>query len=318
MRPLCLWTVLSAVLLNVPCHAQQADSFRTWSMFGGGPDNIHYSSLNQINRENVHSLEVAWKFDSDDQHPKSEMECNPVVVDGVLYATTPNGNVVALDAATGSLRWKYDATDGLQNIGKVRSRGVAYWSDGADRRIFAGARQYLVALDAATGKPITSFGKEGRIDLREGLGREPLNWVTMTSPALVYKDMVLVGGAMSETLPASPGDIRAFDAHNGQLRWSFHTIPHPGELGYETWPKTAWTYSGSANNWAGMTIDRKRGIVFVPTGSAASDFYGANRVGDDLFATSLLALDAATGKRIWHYQFVHHDIWDRDPHLHLR
>jgi quinoprotein glucose dehydrogenase len=305
--------VLSATLPVIPAHAQQADSFRTWSMFGGGPDNIHYSNLDQINRENVHSLEVAWKFDSDDQHPKSEMECNPIVVDGVLYATTPNGNVVALDAATGSLRWKYDATDGLKNIGKVRSRGVAYWSDGADRRIFAGARQYLVALDAATGKPVTTFGKAGRIDLREGLGREPLNWVTMTSPAVVYKDVVLVGGAMSETLPASPGDIRAFDAHSGKLRWSFHTIPHPGELGYETWPKTAWTYSGSANNWAGMTIDRKRGIVFVPTGSAASDFYGANRVGDDLFSTSLIALNAETGKRIWHYQFVHHDIWDRDP-----
>jgi quinoprotein glucose dehydrogenase len=130
---------------------------------------------------------------------------------------------------------------------------------------------------------------------------------------VVYKDLVIAGGAMSETLPASPGDIRAYDAHSGQLRWSFHTIPHPGELGYETWPKTAWTYSGSANNWAGMTIDLKRGIVFVPTGSAASDFYGANRVGDDLFANSLIALNAETGKRIWHYQFVHHDIWDRDP-----
>src|ERR1700761_8055024 len=158
-----------ALLLSLCAYGQSSpDSFRTWSMVGGGPDNIHYSTLDQINRDNVHALQVAWTFDSGDQHPKSEMECNPIVVDGVLYATTPNGNVVALDAATGSLRWKYDATDGLKNIGKVRSRGVAYWSDGADRRIFAGARQYLVALDAATGKPITSFGKEGRIDLREG------------------------------------------------------------------------------------------------------------------------------------------------------
>jgi quinoprotein glucose dehydrogenase len=313
MRTLRVWIVLSTVLSGVSSLAQQADSFRTWSVFGGGPDNIHYSNLDQINRDNVHSLQVAWTFDSGDQHPKSEMECNPIVVDGVLYATTPNGSVVALDAASGSLRWRYDATDGLKNIGKVRNRGVTYWSDGADRRIFVGARQYLVALDAATGKPITAFGKAGRIDLREGLGREPLNWVTMTSPAVVYKDVVIVGGAMSETLPASPADIRAFDAHSGQLRWSLHTIPHPGELGYETWPKTAWTYSGSANNWAGMAIDLKRGIVFVPTGSAASDFYGANRVGDDLFADSLLALNAETGKRIWHYQFVHHDIWDRDP-----
>ena len=146
-----------------------------------------------------------------------------------------------------------------------------------------------------------------------GLGRMPLNPVTMTSPAVVYKDVVIVGGGMSEVLPASPGDIRAFDAHTGKQRWSFHTIPHPGELGYDTWPKTAWTYSGAANNWAGMSLDVKRGIVFVPTGSAASDFYGANRVGDDLFANSLIALDAETGKRLWHYQFVHHDIWDRDP-----
>jgi quinoprotein glucose dehydrogenase len=315
MRPQCLWLVLSAVLLGVPIpsHAQQADSFRTWSVFGGGADNIHYSSLDQINRDNVHSLQVAWTFDSGDQHPKSEMECNPIVVDGVLYATTPNGSVVALDAATGSVHWRYDATEGLSNIGKVRNRGVTYWAEGADRRIFVGVRQYLVSLDAATGKPVTAFGKAGRVDLREGLGREPLNWVTMTSPAVVYKDVVIVGGAMSETLPASPGDIRAFDVHSGQLRWSFHTIPHPGELGYKTWPKDAWTYSGAANNWPGMTIDVKRGIVFAPTGSAASDFYGANRVGDDLFATSLIALNAETGKRIWHFQFVHHDIWDRDP-----
>ena len=315
MRAPCLWFVLSAVSLGlpVPSHAQQTDPFRTWSVFGGGTGNTHYSSLDQINRDNVHNLQVAWTFDSGDQHPKSEMECNPIVVDGVLYATTPNGSVVALDAATGSVHWRFDATEGLKNIGKVRNRGVTYWADGADRRIFVGARQYLVSLDAATGKPVTTFGKGGRVDLREGLGREPLNWVTMTSPAVVYKDLVIVGGAMSETLPASPGDIRAYDAHSGQLRWSFHTIPHPGELGYQTWPKDAWTYSGAANNWAGMAIDLKRGIVFVPTGSAASDFYGANRVGDDLFATSLIALDAATGKRIWHFQFVHHDVWDRDP-----
>jgi quinoprotein glucose dehydrogenase len=303
-----------SLLLSLSAYGQTAAvAYRTWGMFGGGPDNIHYSTLDQINRENVHSLQVAWKFDSGDQHPKSEMECNPIVVDGVLYATTPNGDVVALDAATGALHWRFDANEGLKNIGKVRNRGVTYWSDGKDQRIFVGMRQYLFALDAQTGKPVTAFGKAGRIDLREGLGRTPLNWVTMTSPAVVYKDTVIVGGAMSEVLPASPGDIRAFDAHSGQLRWQFHTIPHPGEFGYETWPKTAWTYSGAANNWAGMTIDQKRGIVFVPIGSAASDFYGANRAGDDLFATSLLALNAETGKRIWHFQFVHHDVWDRDP-----
>ena len=311
MRIRCL--VLS-LFLSFSAYGQTPGSpYRTWTMVGGGPDNIHYSTLDQINRENVHSLQVAWTFDSGDQHSKSEMECNPIVVNGVLYATTPNGDVVALDAATGALHWRFDANEGLKNIGKVRNRGVTFWSDGKDQRIFVGVRQYLFALDAETGKPVTAFGKAGRIDLREGLGRTPLNWVTMTSPAIVYKDTVIVGGAMSEVLPASPGDIRAFDARSGQLRWQFHTIPHPGEFGYETWPKTAWTYSGAANNWAGMTIDQKRGIIFVPIGSAASDFFGANRTGDDLFATSLLALNAETGKRIWHFQFVHHDIWDRDP-----
>jgi quinoprotein glucose dehydrogenase len=315
MRAQSLCIVLSAFLLSVPISSPaQAtpDPWRSWPVFGGSADNIHYSSLDQINRDNVQALQVAWTFDSGDQHPKSEMECNPIVVDGVLYATTPNGDVVALDAATGTLHWRFDANEGLRNIGKVRNRGVTYWSDGTDRRIFVGVRQYLFSLDAQTGKPITAFGKAGRVDLRVGLGREPLNWMTMTSPAVVYKDLVIVGAAMTETLPASPGDIRAYDVHSGQLRWSFHTIPHPGEFGYETWPKTAWTYSGAANNWPGMTLDSKRGIIFVPTGSAASDFYGANRTGDDLFANCLIALNVETGKRIWHFQFVHHDIWDRD------
>ena len=318
MRAHRLYVVLSFAvsLLALPASSPgqtNSDTWRSWKVFGGGPDNIHYSKLDQINRDNVHSLQVAWTFDTGDQHPKSEMECNPIVVDGSLYATTPTGDVVALNAATGTLLWRFSANEDLGNVGKVRTRGVTYWSDGNDKRIFVGVRQYLVALEAQSGKLIASFGNAGRIDLREGLGRNPLNWVSLTSPAVVYKGLVIVGGLMSETLPASPGDIRAYDARTGKPRWSFHTIPHPGELGYETWPKTAWTYSGAANNWAGMSLDIKRGIVFVPTGSAASDFYGANRVGDDLFANSLIALNAETGQRIWHYQFVHHDIWDRDP-----
>ena len=315
MRAPSVFVVLSVFFLSVPISSPAqatSDPWRGWGVFGGSADNIHYSSLDQINRDNVQALQVAWTFDSGDQHPKSEMECNPIVVDGVLYATTPNGDVVALDAATGTLHWRFDANEGLRNIGKVRNRGVTYWFDGTDRRIFVGVRQYLFSLDAQTGKPIAAFGKAGRVDLRVGLGREPLNWMTMTSPAVVYKDLVIVGAAMTETLPASPGDIRAYDVHSGQLRWTFHTIPHPGEFGYETWPKTAWTYSGAANNWPGMTLDSKRGIIFVPTGSAASDFYGANRTGDDLFANCLIALNVETGKRIWHFQFVHHDIWDRD------
>jgi quinoprotein glucose dehydrogenase len=179
---------------------------------------------------------------------------------------------------------------------------MTYWANGSDQRIFAGVQQYLYALDARTGKPIPSFGREGRIDMREDLGRDPEKQsMVLTTPGVIYKDLLIIGGRAAESLPASPGDIRAYDVRTGKLRWSFHTIPHPGEFGYQTWPKDAWTYIGAANNWAGMSLDTKRGIVYVPTGSAASDFYGANRLGDNLFANSLLALNAETGRRIWHF-----------------
>ncbi len=184
---------------------------------------------------------------------------------------------------------------------------------GSERRIFAAVQNWFYALDGATGKPIQGFGAEGRIDLRENVGRDPAKQsIVLTTPGVVYKDLLIVGGRVSEALPCTPGDIRAYDVRTGKMRWSFHTIPHPGESGYKTWPKLAWKVSGSANNWAGMTVDAARGIVFAPTGSAASDFYGADRVGDDLFANTMLALDASTGKRIWHFQAVKHDIWDRD------
>ncbi|MGH9512923.1 MAG: PQQ-binding-like beta-propeller repeat protein [Terriglobales bacterium] len=283
-----------------------------WRVYSGGPENTHYSTLAQINRNNVKNLQVAWTYDSEDAFPSSENECNPIVVDGVLYATTPKVNVVALDAGTGKLLWRFDPNAGLRVVGKMRSRGVAYWSDGNEQRIFATARQYLYSLDARTGKPAGSFGVAGRIDLRDDLGRDPENWVTMTSPGIIYKDLIIIGSSMGEMLPASPGDIRAYDVRSGKLRWSFHTIPHPGEFGYETWPKKAWTYSGAANDWTGLSLDEKRGWVFAATGSAASDFYGADRIGDDLFASSEIALKADTGERVWHFQTVRHDIWDRD------
>jgi quinoprotein glucose dehydrogenase len=309
-----LWLLLATQFCFLHLSSGQAlsDQSRTWKSYGGGPDNIHYSALQQINRDNVSRLQVAWTFESGDAYQGSEMECNPIVVDGVLYATTPKLNVVALDASTGNLKWRFDPNQGQKIIGKLRNRGVTYWSDQEDERIFVVARQYLYSLNAQTGKPDQLFGNSGRIDLRDDLGREPRNWVTMTSPAVSYQDLVIIGSSMGETLPASPGDIRAYDVRTGKLRWSFHTIPHPGEFGYKTWPKDAWKYSGAANNWAGMSLDTKRGIVFVPTGSAAFDFYGANRVGDNLFADCLIALDAKTGKRLWHFQFVRHDIWDRD------
>lgn len=293
--------------------AAAADPYREWAVYGGGPDSIRYSTLDQINRDNVARLSVAWTYDTGDAFPDSEMESNPIVVNGLLYATTPKLRLIALDAATGKLRWSFDPRRGERAFGKARNRGVTYWSDGADQRILLAAGHWLYALDARTGAPIGEFGEDGRVDLRLGLGRPPEEMsISATSPGIVYKDLLIMGSSVSETLPASPGDIRAYDVRTGKIRWTFHTIPHPGEFGYDTWPKDAWQYIGGANNWAGMSLDIQRGLVFVPTGSAAFDFYGANRKGDDLFANTLLALNAETGERVWHFQAVRHDLWDRD------
>ena len=295
----------------LPASAKDASaSQKDWPSYGGGPLNDHYSSLSQIDRNNVAQLQVAWTFDTAEE---GGLQSSPIIVNGILYGITPTQKIFALDAATGKPLWKFDS--GIK--GTQPARGLSYWTDGParrDARILVGVMNFLYALDAVTGKLIPSFGDHGRIDLRENLGRTPAKSLSiyLTSPPVVYKDLLIVGGRNPETLPAPPGDIRAFDARNGKLRWSFHTIPHPGEFGYESWPKDAWKTSGAANNWAGMSLDTARGILYVPTGSAAFDFYGADRLGDDLFADCVLALDAATGKRIWHFQGVHHDIWDRD------
>ncbi|MDR3689689.1 MAG: PQQ-binding-like beta-propeller repeat protein [Fimbriimonas sp.] len=286
---------------------RQAGSQSDWPTYGGGPNGIRYSNLSQIDRSNVDKLQVAWTHNCDEGPGGTQAQ--PLVIGRVLYGVTPNHNVIALDAATGAQIWKFES--GI--VGRGPNRGLTYWSEGSERRIFVAVTQYVYALDAATGKAIPSFGSNGRIDLREGVGRDPAKQsIVLTSPGVIYRDLLIVGGRVSEGLPCTPGDIRAYDVRTGQMRWSFHTIPHPGEFGYKTWPKLAWKVSGSANNWAGMTVDSDLGIVFVPTGSAASDFYGADRVGNDLFANTLLALDANTGKRIWHFQAVKHDIWDRD------
>src|ERR1700760_1132898 len=278
-----------------------------WPVYGGQGAQDHYSTLSQINRSNVKNLVVAWKFDTGEQG--GDLEATPIVVGNVLYTLTPSHGVIALDAASGKLLWKFEA----DVAGFARSRGVSYWTDGHESRIFAAERNELFALDATTGKLIPSFGENGHLDLRKGLrGPYQAQSVQLTTPGTVYKDLIIVGGQNPETHPAPPGDIRAFDVRTGALRWTFHTIPHPGEFGYDTWPKDAWKNAGAANNWAGMTIDTKRGVVYVPTGSAVFDFYGGDRLGNDLFADSLIALDAETGKRIWHFQGIHHDIWDRD------
>ncbi len=299
---------------NKQSDQQSGRQYREWRMFGGGEENIHYSTLDQITRENVSQLEVAWRFDSGDEFPGSEMQCNPIIVDGVMYATTPKLRVIALDAGSGKLIWSFDPNEGRKPLGKMRNRGVMYWEGGADKRIFFGFRHWFYALDAKTGQPVKSFGEQGRIDLREGFtGRDPQGiTISNTTPGAFYKDMLIIGALTSEGLPAAPGDIRAFDVRTGKQRWAFHTIPHPGEVGYETWPKDAWQYTGGANNWAGLVVDQRRGLVFAPTGSASFDFYGANRHGDNLFANTLLCLDANTGKRVWHFQAIKHDLWDRD------
>ncbi|MDQ1409134.1 MAG: quinoprotein glucose dehydrogenase [Acidobacteriaceae bacterium] len=305
---------IAAIIALIVAQAQQLELARgfaakghDWPSYGGAAENDHYSPLAQINRNNVKELRVAWTFDTGEE---GGLQTSPLILNGVLFGTTPSQKVFALNAATGELLWKFDS--GIK--GTQPNRGLAYWSHGKDRRVLVGVMNFLYALDPATGKPVATFGNNGRIDLRENLGRTPAaaQSIYLTSPATVYKDLVIVGGRNPETMPAPPGDIRAYDVRTGKLRWSFHTIPHPGEFGYETWPKDAWKSSGAANNWAGMALDPQRGIVFVPLGSAAFDFYGADRIGDDLFANSLIALRADTGERIWHFQGVHHDLWDRD------
>ncbi len=296
---------LGCLVLCVACGVAAGQN-SGWTVYNGGLDGDHYSKLTQINRANVHGLKVAWSFDTGE---KGVLEDNPLIVGRVLYAYTQSQKVVALDAASGKLNWKFDS--GL--IARQPSRGVAYWTDGMQRLIFAAVEHFLYCQDADNGQPVTTFGENGRVDLRKDLGGDYLlQSIAMTSPGIIYKDLIIVGGRNPESHPAPPGDIRAYDIHTGKLRWSFHTIPHPGEAGYETWPEGAWKNAGAANNWGGMTLDAERGIVYTPTGSAVSDFYGHDRIGDDLYADTLLALDAETGKRLWDFQGVHHDLWDRD------
>ncbi|MEO6238096.1 MAG: PQQ-binding-like beta-propeller repeat protein [Vicinamibacterales bacterium] len=298
----------AVALASVTIDERQATlstASRVWG-YGGGPEQRRYSTLSQIDRSNVSRLAVAWTYDTGEP---GGMQTQPLVVGDLLYGYTPMHKAFAVNAATGARVWTFDS--GLRASGP--NRGLMYWTDGTEARVFAAVNSFVYALDAASGVVIESFGTAGRIDLREHLGRDPRTQsVVLTTPGVIYKDLMIVGGRLSESLPAAPGDIRAYDVKTGTLRWSFHTIPRPGEFGSETWPRRAREYAGGANSWSGMAVDEGRGIVFVPTGSAASDFYGADRVGDNLFSNCLIALDANTGRRRWHFQFVRHDIWDRD------
>ena len=288
--------------------ARQSPPDVNWTI-NGGEGNSRFSPLTQIDKSNVRSLQVAWTYESGDHFTASEMQSNPIVIDGVLYATTPTMKVVAVNAATGAEIWRFDPSGGSTARTRFRHRGVAVHQD----RVFVTYRNFLFALDKKTGQPLPSFGTNGRIDLREGLGKpiEGLS-VSASTPGVVFEDLLILPSSVPETLPGTPGHIRAFDVKTGKQRWIFHTIPQPGEFGYDTWPKEAYQLSGGANAWAGVTVDQQLGMVFAATGSASFDFYGVTRHGDNLFANCVLALDARTGKRIWHFQGLRHDVWDWD------
>jgi quinoprotein glucose dehydrogenase len=285
-------------------------SYTTWRTYSGGADSAQYSALDQIDKSNVSKLEVVWSFPSGER----SFSFNPIVVDRVMYVLARDNEIVALDAVTGKELWAH------ANDGAVGARGMNYWqsADGSDRRLLYIAGGFLTANDAATGKAVMGFGEGGRVDLRSALAQD--GWdiskvrpLGTSNPGRVFEDLMIVSlPAQGAGYEATPGDVTAWDVKTGKLRWIFHSIPHPGEFGYDTWPKDAYKYIGGVNAWGEMTVDPKSGVVFVPLGSPTYDFYGGNRAGDDLFGNSLVALDARTGKRLWHRQLVHHDLWDFD------
>ena len=315
--PLCL---LCSIILISACKSPVADYNNEWKIYGGNKSNNHYSSLKEIDTSNVSQLQVAWIYHTGDADSMTQIQVNPIVVDNILYGVSPKLKLFAVDAATGKEQWTFNpvtanATKGKGYFSMNVCRGVTYYSDGKnDKRIFFAASSNLYCVEAITGKSILSFGNNGKIDLHNDLGKEIKDlYIATTSPGIIYKDLIIIGSRVSEEAAAAPGHIRAYDVHTGKLRWIFHTIPQPGEEGYETWDdKEAYKHIGGANAWSGFSMDEEKGILFVPTGSASYDFYGGKRTGQNLFANSILAIDAATGKRIWHFQTVHHDVWDRD------
>lgn len=350
-----------------------------WRSYGKDQAFTHFSNLDQINKSNVHNLRTAWVYHAGHANAKlkTTIECNPLIINGVVYVTSPVLEVIALDGETGRELWKYnpfpfeydflysasfyalllalvagavwilfrrrqrkiaavavtvqcgallllisgtsfDPRRLFDPMNEERrqgpNRGLSYWESGSDKRILFAGGHHLIALDARTGKPIAGFGDGGSVDLREGLGRNvDHETYAVTTPGAIYNDLIIIGAKVGEgPLPAAPGDVRAFDIRTGKQKWIFHTIPHPGEIGYESWPADAWKHVGGANPWGGMSVDAARGFVFVPTGSATFDFYGGDRLGQNLFSDSVIALHADTGKLVWYYQTIHHDLWDYD------
>jgi glucose dehydrogenase len=303
-KPKQAWAL--ALFLSAGILAAAADrSFSTWSQYLGGADSSQYSSLKQINKSNVKQLEVAWTYPTG----PGTFLFDPIVVDGVMYIEAQRNSIVALDAATGKEIWVHP------NMGAVGTRGMNYWEskDRSDRRLFYINAGFLTSVDARTGKTVMGFGDDGRVDLRNGLDRDPGRPLQTNNPGRIFENIIITPlPAGNASYDSTPADIHAYDVLTGKLLWIFHVVPHPGEFGYDTWPPDAWKTSGGVHNWNEMTIDEKRGIAYIPLGTARYDFYGANRKGNDLFGNSLLALDARTGKRLWHFQLVHHDLWDYD------
>jgi quinoprotein glucose dehydrogenase len=295
---------------------------RLWSSYRGNSETNAYSPLTQINKDNVQNLEVAWQFGPAPAPVAGAApgrgfggggsQSNPIIVDGVMYSALGRNKIYAVNATSGEQVWEFDPTSG--GYGGSTTRGVTYWEKGSDKRIVAAIGNFLIAINATTGELIKTFGDGGKVDLRVGMRDDPktIQSAGSSSPGAIYGDLIIMGARVDEGYNAAPGYVRAFNVITGKLTWTFHTIPHPGEVGYNTWPKNAWKEFGGANDWAGLSVDKKRGMVFIATGGTSYDFYGVDRPGNNLFADCVVALDAKTGKHIWHFQTIHHDLWDWD------
>lgn len=289
-----------------------------WEVYLGDLHSSQFKEIAEITKENAPSLQVAWTYNGGDADPenRSQIQCNPLIIDGVLYGTTASLKLIALNAASGELIWSYNPFDqAFNNFGMGVNRGLIYWEspDGKQRRLYFSAGPHIHCVDATTGRLVADFGEQGKVSLKTGLDRDVEDrFILSNTPGVIFEDKLIIGTRVDETSGAAPGHIRAFNIHSGEREWIFHTIPHPGQFGYDTWPENAWQEIGGANAWTGMAVDEERGHVYVPTGSASYDFYGADRHGENLFANSILALNAGTGERVWHFQTIHHDLWDRD------
>ena len=295
---------------------QPGDQNTNWPGYLGDKASSQYSPLTQITPINVSKLSVAWTYHSGGADPenRSQIQCNPLIINGVLFGSSPRLVFFALDAATGEELWTFNPFDeGLGISGVGVNRGLAYWEKDGKARLLLTAGANLLAVNAKDGQLIRTFGNNGKVDLRKGLGREVDDRsISANSPGVIFEDLLILGTRVSEEKGAAPGHIRAYHVLTGEIAWVFHTIPKPEAFGAETWPENAWNEIGGANAWCGMSLDEKRGVVYIPTGSASYDFYGADRHGKNLFANCILALNARTGERIWHFQTIRHDLWDRD------